>query len=166
MNNNKRVAEITNDIWNYKPTLFEKILWPIKRFFKDTIPDIPYKIKYFIQRGHRGWSDEDRWNMDSYLISIILPMLKELKKKTHSYPGDLTEEKWDKLLDEMIIGFEAANRVIEDDYYKEVSGDSIEDIHNAPKEEIREWGRRSMADQKLFHKKMKIFNKYFFSLWD
>ena len=96
-------------------------------------------------------------------------MLKHLKDNTHGYPGygeASTPEKWDARLQEMIDGFEAAKRVIEDDYYKEVSGDSIEAISNASHEEIMEWVRRSKADQKLFRRKMKLFTEWFFHLWD
>jgi len=134
--------------------------------------DIKYhmrRIKYFCQRGKRGWADCDWWGMDYYLVSIILPMLKELKAKTHGYPGckgAKTPEEWDKKLDEMIEAFEAADRILEDDYYKEVSGDSLEAIRNASHEEIKKWGELCEADCKIFKKKVKVFIKFFFALWD
>lgn len=118
------------------------------------------------QRAFRGYADCDWWDMDYYLVKIILPMLKELRKNSHAYPGDLTEEKWTVLLDEMILGFEAAKRVCDDEYYKEVSGNSLEAINNATSKEIREWGRLSIKDQKIFKQKMKIFVDRFFNLWD
>jgi len=140
----------------------------IRRFFLN----IPYnlkRLKWFYQRGKRGWADCDWWSMDYYLAGIIIPMLKELKANTISYPGvrdASTPEKWDALLDEMIEGFEAAQRVLEDEYYKEVSGDSIEAIRNATPGEIRKWGELNLADQKLFYKNGKLFIKWFFDLWD
>ena len=159
--NKVKETNIIDDIMNYKPNLFERILWPIRRFFKDTIPDIPYKIKHFCQRGRRGWSDNDWWNMDSYLVEIILPMLKKFKENNHGYPGDLTEEKWDELLGEMIIGFEAAKRVIDDDYYLE-TGFPEKRFEG----DVKQWGEASLKDQKIFKQKMKVFIKYFFNLWD
>jgi hypothetical protein len=39
-------------------------------------------IKYFIQRGKRGYSDEDVWDFDNYLCSIIPPAIRELKRIT------------------------------------------------------------------------------------
>ena len=137
----------------------------IERLLND-LRDMPYKVKWFIQRGSRGWADCDWWNMDSYLVSIIIPMLKRFRADIHGYPCGLTEKKWDSLLGEMIEGFEAAKRVIDDEYYKEVSGDSVEAIKNASKDEIKQWGAMNMADQKLFAKKGRIFIKHFFGLWD
>jgi len=168
MNNMKKEYVNIDDLMDYSSNLFEKIWWPTRRFFLD----IPYnikKIKWFWQRGTRGWADCDCWDMGYYLAKIIVPMLKHLKKNKIGYPGygkASTSEKWDALLNEMVEAFEAAKRVIDDDYYKEVSGDSIEAIHNATREEIIKWGELSKADQKLFEKKVKIFIKWYFHLWD
>ena len=137
----------------------------MKRLLSD-LRDVPYRIKWFIQRGLRGWADCDWWNMDSYLVGIIIPMLKRFRGDTHGYPCGLTEKKWDSLLGEMIEGFEAAERVINDEYYKEVSGDSVEAIKNASDEEIKQWSAMNIADQKLFSRKGKLFIKHFFGLWD
>jgi|GEM_PF-3449461 len=127
------------------------------------------EIRCFIQRGRRGYADCDWWKMNSYLTSIILPMLKTMKANSKSYPGYAqasTSEKWEKLLDEMIEGFEAAQRIIADEYYKEVSGDTVEAVTKASREEVLKWGALCEADQKLFHQKVKIFTKWYFHLWD
>ena len=162
------MSRTLEEIENYKPTSFEKIWWPTRRFIKD----IPWKlkqIKFFIQRGWRGWAECDWWEMHYYLTKITLSMLKELKKNSHGYPGcknASTSEEWDMRLDEMVEAFEAAKRVSEDEYYKEVSGDSLEAIRDATPKEIRKWGKLNWADQKLFKKKIKVFNDWFFNLWD
>jgi len=137
----------------------------IRRFFLN----IPYnlkRLKWFYQRGKRGWADCDWWGMDYYLVGIIIPMLRRLRASQMGHPVGLTEEEWGARLGEMIEGFEAAQRVLEDEYYKEVSGDSIEAIKNATPGEIRKWGELNLADQKLFYKKGKLFIKWFFDLWD
>ena len=113
--------------------------------------DFPYHIKrvrWFIQRGRRGYADCDWWEMDSYLTRIILPMLKRLRNESMGYPGygqASTPEKWKSLLDEMIECFEIAQRIDGWDY----------DLYND-----------SLADIKLFEKKMKVFTRWFFALWD
>ena len=163
----------TEDIvahWRNTPRI-KKIWFAIRRQVL-AITDLPHhirRVRWFVQRGKRGWADCDWWNMDRYLSTIILPMLKQLKENQHGYPGygqASTPEKWDAILDKMIEGFEAANRVIEDDYYKEISGDSIEAITHAPREEMLKWGEASKRDQKVFSENMKLFNKWFFALWD
>ena len=167
MNDEIRTSSV-DDILDFKPNLFQKIWWPTRRFIKD----IPWKlkqVKFFIQRGKRGWADCDWWEMHYYLTKITLSMLKELKKNSHGFPGHgkaSTSEEWDMRLDEMIEAFEAAKRVSEDEYYKEVSGDSLEAVRKATSKEIRECGKLNLADQKLFKKKIKVFVEWFFNLWD
>lgn len=157
-----------DDIVSRKLTLFERVWYPIER----NIKDIPYnlrKIKWFFQRGKRGWADCDTWGLDHYLARIMPEMLRYLQENLHSYPGydeASTCGKWYDILEELIEGWEAANRVCDDEYYKQVSGDSIEAIGNATRKEIREWHRLSVKDRKLFEKKMKLFTKWFFHLWD
>lgn len=116
--------------------------------------DFPYhirRIRWFVQRGKRGYADCDWWNMDSYLVSIILPMLKRMKADEIGYPGHgkaSTPEKWGTLLDEMIEGFTIAQKIADADY---------------PPEQFIEL---LAQDKKVFEKKMKVFIKWFFHLWD
>jgi len=125
----------------------------MERRFKDAF-NFRYhfrRVKWFYQRGRRGWADCDWWGVDDYLVGIILPMLKQLKEYEHGYPGygkASTPEKWDKLLDEMIEGFEAAKRITDDNYNLTTYLVDFE------------------ADRKLFEKKARIFIKWFFHLWD
>jgi hypothetical protein len=69
-------------------------------------------LQYWIYRFRHGFFPCDCWNLDHELALWILPRLKLFKKMTHGYPGvlhdgkDGTEEDWDKILGEMIEGFE------------------------------------------------------------
>ena len=116
--------------------------------------DFPYHIKrirWFVQRGRRGYADCDWWAMDFFLVGIILPMLKRMKADEIGYPGygkASTPEKWDALLDEMIEGFTVAQKIIDGDY---------------PPEQFLEL---LAQDKKVFEKKAKVFIKWFFHLWD
>ena len=67
------------------------------------------QIKYFIQRGKRGYSDFDLMDMDSYLLDLIFNMLKDFKNKKDGFPSDLDEDIWNCILDEMINYFKKAN---------------------------------------------------------
>ena len=144
---------------------YRKMYYRVRRFIKD----VPYnirKIQWFIQRGKRGWADCDWWGMDYYLISIILPMLKELKKNQHGHPADLTEEKWNKILDEMVEGFEAAERALNDEYVDKFQPNWFESNEKLTKETLNKCLEETIKDQKIFKEKMKVFVKYFFGLWD
>jgi hypothetical protein len=42
--------------------------------------------KYFIQRGRRGWSDQDAWNADMHLARVISGTMGYLIDKGYSIP--------------------------------------------------------------------------------
>ena len=48
-----------------------------------TIRELPSRTKFFIQRGRRGWSDEDAWSIDYWLVDNLIPMLKRLKNDSN-----------------------------------------------------------------------------------
>jgi hypothetical protein len=78
-----------------------------------------------------------------------------MKKYSHSYPGvkgAKTPEEWDKRLDEMIGGFETAYEILEG---------RLKDG-----EEIKDLIKRQKRLEKIFDKGMRVFHKFFFSLWD
>lgn len=61
----------------------------------EDLTDIPRKkyraVKRFYQRGKRGWADEDLWNFDAYLASVISGGLHGLADIAHGFPSDLRE---------------------------------------------------------------------------
>ncbi len=138
----------------------------IRRFLLDA----PYnlkKVKWFFQRGRRGWADCDWWDMGGYLVGIILPMLKELQQYQHGYPGygDAdTPEKWDAILEQMILGFEAGERVSKDEYFMETNADIL--TRKPTQDEVKTWGKKSKADQKIFNDGLKLLTKWYWALWD
>jgi hypothetical protein len=44
-----------------------------------------YKVKWFIQRGRRGWSASDNWSMFSYVGPMMADMLKDLRENGCGY---------------------------------------------------------------------------------
>lgn len=43
-------------------------------------------IVMFLQRGRRGWSDEDLWGFDHHLAEVIASGLRALADRTHGWP--------------------------------------------------------------------------------
>ncbi len=43
------------------------------------------EVKWFIQRGRRGWSDRDNWSMFNYVGVMMADMLKDLRENGHDY---------------------------------------------------------------------------------
>jgi|TARA_B110000881_G_scaffold140392_1_gene123778 hypothetical protein len=81
----------------------------------------------------------DTWSMDHSLAHIILPMLKQLKETNYGYPADLTEAKWNDIMDKMIYAFE----------HKVRDGDMVD-----------------TGDQKKMQEGFRLFGKYYQNLWD
>lgn len=68
---------------------YELAFWTIRWKLEDALrsPKTLYRaVKRFIQRGRRGWADEDVWNLDHYLSGVIAGTLKHLADTSHSYP--------------------------------------------------------------------------------
>lgn len=55
---------------------------------------------------YNKFNPKELWNLDITIAKFILPRLKAFKKCAAGYPGDLTEKKWQKMLDKMIFTFE------------------------------------------------------------
>ena len=88
---------------------------------------IYYNIKYFIQRGKKGYSNFDLMDMDNYLLELIPNMLKDFKNRKDGFPMHLNENEWNNILDEIISCFEKANPSTTDfvnpykeDYYQNI----------------------------------------------
>lgn len=105
-------------------------------------------IKRFWQRGRRGWSYEDIWAIDDWFVNILPPMLDELRKNEHGWPGSpMTFEEWTGdggIIDQIAHGFRS---------YARLSLSSYEDDERDTLQ----------AD---FDKAMGLFVQYFPHLWD
>jgi hypothetical protein len=102
------------------------------------------RIKWFCQRGWRGYSDRDTWSIDGYLNSILIPMLTDLRNRHIGYPEGLAEDEWDLILSQIVMGLEANQRICDLDYDDEI----LEAL-------------QLMSNRGLF-----LLGKYWNSLWD
>lgn len=107
--------------------------------------DLPKQIKWFFQRGWRGWADADIWSFDWYLSRVITSGLKHFKKNLHGHPPDITSEEWEKILQKIIDGFQAWIEVQEFDSLDTIKLDKLV--------------RKASTGRKLF-------SKWFGNLWD
>lgn len=143
-------AKVRQKLWYWKlyKNVQVKILWPFK-FWWERVTDIPNKIKYFFQRGIRGYADEDTWSIDWYISSWLPQAIKELRDRKIGYPGikGMTSKKWSTILTEIADGFEADRK------YNNLEFDFM----------------NKKQCEKLIQKKdrgMKLFVKWYNSLWD
>ena len=157
--------------------MHQKTYW---KFYTSLPSEIYDWIKHFIQRGAKGFSDYDCWSVDNYLCQIIPDMLRQLKRDTHGFPADLTEEKWNEILDKIILGFEAANKLNSDENWEMNKGNEMvttphEKNPNLARiswtnpwteEQIKHFRELDEKDKKIFDEGMELFHQFFFNLWD
>ena len=127
-------------------------------------------IVRFFQRAIRGWADEDTWGLCDYLADVIAQTVNHLKNTQHGMPADLTEGQWADTLNKIRDTFEIAKRITDDDLYL------IENKKDREKwEEIlkklnkkHKTNQRCMSDNEIneYREGWKLFQKYFFNLWD
>lgn len=67
--------------------MVEDVAWNIQYYYRE-LRYLLRKPKYFIQRGIRGYSDEDLWNLWDYYQEIIVKSLNDFAKLKNSYPMD------------------------------------------------------------------------------
>jgi hypothetical protein len=153
--------------YNWKPRY---LFLSLGHFFGDFFRD----IKWFFQRGARGYSDSDVWNFDCYLSDVIYNGLKQLKEIKHGFPCGYkenwkkAERNWDRDLQIMIDGFKSANEIGENSFVMGCSKTETEIFlgREVPKFDIRKYEREIAKRQKKLDKAMDLFKKHFFNLWD
>ena len=128
--------------------------------------DIFDEIKYFIERGRKGYSSRDLWSFSDFLCEIIPDAVRKLKKKSFGCSSELYDKsrindechKWKKILEEIAQGFEAGKSILDLKYFKhEKKGEYY--TH-----EIDEEKSKLLAQK--YERGMELFKRYFFSLWD
>jgi len=132
-----------------------------------TIRELPSRTKFFIQRGRRGWSDQDAWSIDYWLVDNLIPMLKRIRYDRTGTPMNfyrkkdgvdkdgnptdrasrLAEQRWDEVLDKIIYGLKCAKALQELDYdYKDKN--------------------KTKLLNKRVEKTFTLIGKHLFTLWD
>ncbi len=102
------------------------------------------------QRKERGFDDRELWSLDHTIAKFVLPRLVAFKEGRFGYPGHLNEEKWDKILDQMIYAMQVVN--------DEWSGKEIVEIAYSSATKLKKHFRD-------VDKGIKLFGEYFRHLW-
>jgi hypothetical protein len=72
---------------------YKKAYWKLWNI-KESIVDFPHEIKYFYQRGKRGYCDRDVWNFHAYICKVISGATKELAENCMGCPSDVFKCKY------------------------------------------------------------------------
>jgi hypothetical protein len=148
--------------------------WPY-RFWFNHVRYFHKEIKWFFQRGWRGYADCDVWGLDGYLISWLPKALRHLAKYNHGCPPYLYDDqakddkchKWKEILEKMALGFELQDKWDRD--YVAVVGDTKngkEYYDFKDPEWVKKFNAKEKEVEKTFNEAMDLFIKYFHNLWD
>ena len=141
--------------------------------FINTVKDFPSEVKWFYQRGSRGWSDRSAWSIDTWLVDNLIPMLERLKRDKHGTPilmyrkkdgvdkdGNstdeahrLAEQRWNNVLNEILYGLKCAKKLQDMDY-------DYED------KELTKRLTKSSQLQRSSARSFNLIGKHLFNLWD
>lgn len=124
-------------------------LFRLKNIFRSIWRSIKVITKWIF----KGYCNPALWDLDEYLITVIIQRLKMFKKLTmHSYPADLKDDvEWRDVLNRLIHGFEVMKS---ESIYLEV----------LYKEEDPEEAYRLQSEYD--RTTMELFVKYFRDFWD
>jgi hypothetical protein len=109
------------------------------------IHELYLAVKWFIQRGRRGYSDRDVWSIDWYLCSWMPQALEQLKHNSRGHPCGMSQKSWANKLDNMINAFKVARKIQNYDYK------TTKEVQMAVKQ---------------FRRNFNLFKVHFFNLWD
>lgn len=110
------------------------------------------KIKNFIQRGKKGYSEEDLWNLDCYLGELAYNSIKDFRATERTgYPMTAeSKEKWEKILKQLEEGLSLYDKIDMVDYVKDGKFDSEE----------------YQKVMKKYEKSWRLLSKWILGLWD
>lgn len=110
-------------------------------------------VKYFIQRGMRGYSERDVWGWYSHHAIMMVGVLQHLRKYKHGTPIGLTPRKWSEKLNIMEQGFQA---VIDEE----------NDVTSYKKLSMKEYRKLIFHRRRKLMLGLKYFREHYQSLWD
>jgi hypothetical protein len=136
-----------------------------------------HSVKWFIQRGRRGWSDCDLWNMDGHIARLNVEMLAELRSIAHGSPVGLgcsedeqwltpeqREERWNEIQKiDALIGFDGGRKASGFDRWMAMLA-YFEDGWRGVLRESDDNHYRE--DHEKFKTMMPLYAEWFGGLWD
>ena len=136
-------------------TLWDKITLPFYRV-KNWIRDTYWEIRYGFQRMFKGYDSVDTFETFSKFRERYINILSDYRKHHWGYPGEMTVEEWDAIVDEMIYHLH---------YMDEET--VVEELEkNVPNDWSASYKTVNYILDKHKDEFFELFSKYFYHLWD
>ena len=176
-----------------KAKLFWLIVYSLRDLYYWTcrfdIRDPYWEVKYFIQRGFRGWSDRDAWCPHAYIAKATYEMLIKVRNCHYGVPNtvtvkyqnidsysccdctsgytcdalDIADNEWCNILDNIIYTFKLAHDITNGMNDKEIM---LYDEKGLSESMQKHWTMLTKEETEKFWKGFDLFKEYFFSLYD
>lgn len=136
--------------------------------FPKKVSRIPKEIKWFWQRGKRGWADCDVWGFFDYHSRVCKEALLHLKKYKMGYPvifeesGRDGQKEWNEVLEKMICAFEQAQDIGCMDLY--MYHNDIKDMTEFCKKYNVKLQTKEEYDAMI--EGFRLFFEHYWNLWD
>jgi hypothetical protein len=134
-------------------------------------------IKYFCQRGWRGYADCDSWDADGYFEIVMIGVLTHLRETTPGYPASLAEygpgedvpegvvdsgmDRWKAVLTEIIDGLNAAQELRKEDTVP----DGVYSDEPIEWEKVKEFPEEKESLWRMKDSETPRFNQVLFDQW-
>ena len=132
-----------------------KVTFPFRRL-KGKIEYMFWQVRYGFERMFNGYDSVDCFETFAKFTERYYKILTEYKKNHYGYPGTMSEEEWEDIVDEMIYHLYYMDQEnVEKELCKDVPEDwipsclTVDDIMERHKDEF-----------------FKLFSEHFYSLWD
>ena len=148
---------------------FKDIWWWLRYGIRNKLRDFKYTTRWFIQRGKRGFSDNDFFNGDWFLADLIARFLRFVAENGHTYPGYMISEEWDRRLLEVAQACEEYRDFDSADYVmKSLKSLGLEKGSEEYKKEFNRLFEEAQAKEKdILERMKKLFDFDLFPhLWD
>lgn len=139
------------------------------RLFWENSQDLCLAIKWFIQRGKRGFADCDIWQFDYYLSNLIEKGIKRLSEISHGIPNNLKDlDEWKDILEKIQRSFHIAKLIANGEWIYVSFDDWTEEKY---KENKKTFNRHNVIVMDLetvirYEEGLFLFKKYYYDLWD
>jgi hypothetical protein len=160
----------------------DHIIWWIRYGIWQKIEAMPREHKWACQRIKRGFSDCDVWGFDYFLAPIIAKGCRELQKQACGCPNDVYSKfgekrafnEWKKILGKIAYTFETAQKILDDKLFIVSSEEYTKEWYNKRNEitksisKTKKYTCRAMTlrEIKEYEEGWRLFQRYFFNLWD
>jgi hypothetical protein len=147
-------------LWEHRKKNWYEIIWDVITvpYYKAKwkIRDAYWEVRYGFERMFKGYDSVDTFEIFAKFIERYTKILTEYRKTHIGFVWDLTEEKWDEIIDEMIYHL----------YYM----DEWHVTEELEKDVPDNWSASAKTISQILdmHKDafFKLFSEYFYNLWD